>query len=397
MNHFAALQLIALSLLGAPAILASSYLFVATLLSWRLPHPRPSERTRRFDVMVPAHNEAAVIARTVVSLRKMSWPATLYRIIVIADNCSDQTAAIAMRAGALVLERSSAVERGKGYALRFGFNHCLREGWSDAIVVVDADTEVSGNLLEAFASRLEQGAQAVQSHYGVLNPNASWRTRLITIAKGAIHIVRSRARERLRLSCGIRGNGWCVTRHLLEKVPYEAYSLTEDLEYGLDLGMAGYRVHYADEAHADGEMVSSAAVASNQRRRWEFGRFHLVRTRTLPLLRAALRARSLMRLDLALDLIVMPLSYLVINIVIFGFCAWLGFQFDAGYRIALWVSGACIFIVILYVLRGWQLSGVGWRGLVDLIWAPFFVAWKLWSILGRRNTKEWVRTDREGP
>jgi cellulose synthase/poly-beta-1,6-N-acetylglucosamine synthase-like glycosyltransferase len=397
MNHFAALQLIALFLLGAPAILASSYLFVATILSWRLPLPGASQRTRRFDVIVPAHNEAAVITRTVVSLRKITWPASLYRIIVIADNCSDQTADLALQAGALVLERSSSVERGKGYALRFGFNHCLREGWSDAIVVVDADSEVSSNLLEAFASRLDRGAEAVQSHYGVLNPNASWRTRLITVAKGAIHILRSRARERLRLSCGIRGNGWCVTHELLKKVPYEAYSLTEDLEYGLDLGMAGYRVFYADEARADGEMVSGTAAATNQRRRWEYGRFHLVRTRTLPLLRAAARSRSLMRLDLALDLMVMPLSYLVINIVAFGFCAWLSSQYDPSNRYALWVFFACIFAVFLYVLRGWQLSGVGWRGLGDLIWAPFFITWKLWSILGRKNPKEWVRTDRERP
>ena len=157
--------------------------------------------------------------------------------------------------------------------------------------MIDADAEVSSNLLEAFAGRIEQGIQAVQVHYGILNPMASWRTRLITIAKAAFHIVRSRARERLKLSCGIRGNGWCVTHELLKRVPYQAYSLTEDLEFGIDLGLAGYRVAYADEAHSDAEMVTNEKVASTQRRRWEDGRFAMVRSRTLPLLAQGIAPR----------------------------------------------------------------------------------------------------------
>src|SRR5262249_2668033 len=134
-------------------------------------------------------------------------------------------------------------------------------------------------------------------------------------AKAAFHIVRSRARERLGLSCGIRGNGWCVTHALLAKVPYRAFSLTEDLEYGIELGMAGYRVAYADEAHADAEMVSGERDSRKQRQRWEQGRFSLVRTKTLPLLRQAIVGRSRVCLDLALDLMVLPLSYVVLNVV----------------------------------------------------------------------------------
>ena len=101
-----------------------------------------------------------------------------------------------------------------------------------------------GRRCGRIAARIAGGAVAVQAHYGVLNPQASWRTQLITIAKGAFHIVRSRARERLGLSCGIRGNGWCVTHELLQRVPYRCFSLTEDLEYGIQLGLAGLRVGY---------------------------------------------------------------------------------------------------------------------------------------------------------
>src|SRR6185503_643631 len=151
-------------------------------------------------------------------------------------------------AGAYVIERNDSVRRGKGFALQYAFRASHEAAWADAVVVVDADTEVSTNLLEAFATRIEAGADAVQVRYGVLNSEASWRTQLLAVAKACFHDVRSRARERLALSCGLRGNGWCVTHCLLAEIPYEAFSLVEDVEYGITLGLAGYRVHYADEA-----------------------------------------------------------------------------------------------------------------------------------------------------
>src|SRR6185503_16502139 len=143
----------------------------------------------------------------------------------------------------------------------------------------------------AFAARRELGAKAMQADYAVRNPHAAWRTRLVAIAFGAFHIVRSRARERLRLSCGLRGNGMCFATELLREVPHRAYSVVEDVEYGLRLGEAGYRVHYTDEAHVYGEMVTTSAAANTQRRRWEEGRKLLVKQNALRLLRAG-RARG---------------------------------------------------------------------------------------------------------
>jgi cellulose synthase/poly-beta-1,6-N-acetylglucosamine synthase-like glycosyltransferase len=264
----------------------------------------------------------------------------------------------------------------------------------NAIVVVDADAAVSANLLEAFAARIEAGEDAVQAHYGVLNPLESWRTRLITIAKASFHIVRSRARERLHVSCGIRGNGWCVTQALLRRVPYRAFSLTEDLEYGILLGLAGCRVAYADEAHSNAEMVSDEKIATKQRQRWESGRFQLIRSMTAPLLLAAFTKRSALCLDLAMDLLILPLSYIVVSIVGLSVVAALAAtQIEAAISM-LWVALGCAVCLALYVLRGWQLSGLGRRGLMDLIRAPGYVAWKLLLTLRKRST-EWVRTERE--
>ncbi len=383
--------------LALPAGLACAYLLACTLLSARAPAPERSSRRLRFDVFVPAHNEEAVIARTVANLLRLDWPADRFRVIVIADNCSDATSSIAAQSGARVFERANLELRGKGYALKHAFERSAAEAWADAVVVIDADAEASANLLEAFAARIERGACAVQAHYGVLNPFASWRTRLITIAKAAFHIVRSRARERVGVSCGIRGNGWCVTHALLARVPYRAFSLTEDLEYGIELGLAGFRVQYADEAHSDADMVSGEQIARKQRQRWEHGRFELVRAKSATLLRAAILMRSAVCLDLAVDLLVLPLSYVTLNV-----CALIALAGAAAWWLPtmhtwLWFGLGCAASLILYVLRGWQLSGIGARGLLDLARAPGFLLWKILLMMRRRTSDEWVRTDREKP
>jgi 1,2-diacylglycerol 3-beta-glucosyltransferase len=388
------LSVTALWILGIPAVMACLYLLILTLLSARQAALAPSARQLRFDVIVPAHNEESVIRNVIGSLKQLDWPADRFRVVVVADNCTDSTAAIASAAGAHVMQRVDREYRGKGYALNFAFTASRERGWADAVVVIDADAIVSPNLLAAFAQRIERGEVAVQAHYGVSNTDASWRTRLLSIAKAAFHIVRSRARERLGLSCGIRGNGWCVTHGLLARVPYRAFSLTEDLEYGIELGMAGYRVAYADEAHADAEMVSGEKDSRKQRQRWEQGRFSLIRTKTLPLLCQALVGRSRVCLDLALDLMVLPLSYVVLNVVALLVAAALLAIDDPHLGIWVWVGAGCAAALVLHILRGWQLSGAGLRGLLDLARAPFFLVWKILVMLGGRDSKEWVRTKR---
>jgi 1,2-diacylglycerol 3-beta-glucosyltransferase len=387
---------VVLTAIALPAVLVAAYLLLLTLLSGTPTVPRCKTRTLRFDIIVPAHDEATVIERTIASLRHIDWPHDRFRILVCADNCTDSTAENARRAGAEVLERCDPGRRGKGYALDFAFQRSRADGFADAVAVVDADAEVSANILEAIAARLEAGVQAVQVHYGVLNPLASWRTRLITIAKGSFHIVRSRARERLRLSCGLRGTGWCVTHQLLALVPYGAFSLTEDVEYGIELGLAGQRIAYTDEAHCNAEMVTSGAGAGPQRARWERGRFHLIRTRVVPLLLQALRHRSAVCLDLAFDLLVLPLSYVVMNVtVLLATAATTGLWFPKTSHTWVCVAVVCGTALTAYVLRGWQLSGIGLRGVMDLLRVPQFLLWKLRLLLGKRQPKQWQRTERE--
>ena len=192
-----------------PVTLADGYLLSLTLLSGELPRPSYGPPSVRFAIVVPAHNEQEGIASTVENLLSVEYPKDLFSVVVVADNCSDETAARAERSGARVFVRHDEKLRGKGYALAHAFERLARE--VDAVVVVDADTVVSPNLLSAFAARIQAGAMAVQADYAVRNPNAAWRTRLMAVAFGAFHVLRSLARERLELSSGLRGNGMCFT------------------------------------------------------------------------------------------------------------------------------------------------------------------------------------------
>ncbi len=387
-----------LVLLALPVLLATGYLLLLTLLSGKKEAPPQVPPRLKFDVIIPAHNEEAGIARTVANLSAVDYPPTLRRIIVVADNCSDATAERAREAGATVLERQNKELRGKGYALQLAFETSLKDGFADAVVVVDADTEVTPNLLHAFGLRLEAGAQAVQAHYGVLNPNASWRTKLMTIFLALFHKVRSMGRERLGVSCGLRGNGMCFTHAIIRQVPHEAFSIVEDLEYGIRLGKAGQRVHFAWEADVLGEMVTSEKAARSQRRRWDGGRMAMTRKFGLPLLAEGLRKGDKVLVDLAMDLLVPPMSWVVLasgalTVASGALSLWQGHPGLSAYAAA-----ASMLSIALYVLRGWWVSGMGLSGLQALAYAPFYVVWKVWLMLSRPEEKkgEWVRTAREG-
>jgi cellulose synthase/poly-beta-1,6-N-acetylglucosamine synthase-like glycosyltransferase len=380
-----------------PALCAGSYLLWLTLLSGRSAPPVPGAVRYCFEIVIPAHNEESGIAHTIRSVRALDYPQDMFAVTVIADNCTDRTAEVAQAAGARVLLREDQAHRGKGYALAYAFTRILSEGRADALVVIDADTVVSPNLLRAFSARLESGAQAVQADYAVLNPSDSWRTRLMAIALGSVHVLRSLARERRKVSCGLRGNGMCFTAELLKQVPHDAFSLVEDLEYGIHLGKAGHRVHYAAEGHAYGAMVTSARAAQSQRRRWEGGRWKLAQRDGLKLLASAWKKRSPVLLDLALDLLVPPFSFIVV-LDVAGLVASVALALARGtVGLSLIAWGVSGLFAAAYVFRGWALSGTGAKGLFDLLCSPFYVGWRMTLLVrpSKQPADEWIRTARQ--
>src|ERR1700677_5183379 len=151
-------------------------------------------------VIVPAHNEEAHIGRCVRSI--IASQAESVEVLVVAHNCSDNTAMEAECAGARVLVLNDPSQSGKGCALQYGFSTAEAEGF-DAMLVVDADSLVTSNLIEEVRRRFISGTKVLQCRYEVHNADANQRTRLMSLAFVAFNVVRPRGRARLGLSAGI--------------------------------------------------------------------------------------------------------------------------------------------------------------------------------------------------
>ena len=188
----------------------------------------------------------------------------------------------------------------------------------------------------------------------------------------------------------------CFSRALLERVPYTAFSTVEDVEYTIRLALAGIRVCFAPEAHVYSIIATSESAARTQRIRWESGRRALARSHARPLLVQAVRSRNGLLLDLALDLIVPPLSLLA-SLVAAGFAASLGVHGGTGpVPMSPFVWGTAAVMLLAYVARGLTLSGSGMRGLLDLAWAPLYIVWKASIRAGDHpSAHRWERTARD--
>jgi cellulose synthase/poly-beta-1,6-N-acetylglucosamine synthase-like glycosyltransferase len=384
---------ILLGLLASGVVLASlpGTLELLLLTLGGLLYRRPGLNTPPSDaslaVIVPAHNERLHIERCVRSLQA-SAKGLSAQIVVIADNCEDDTADLAASAGARVLVRNDDAQRGKGFALDFAFQTLLPEGFQ-AFVVIDADSVVSENLLSEIAAHLADGAEAVQARYTTLNVDASLRTRLMNLALMAFNVLRPRGRDALGLSAGILGNGFALSAETLRAVPYGAASVVEDLEYHLLLVQAQRRVRFVDRAWVKADMPTGGRGSRTQRARWEGGRLRMIKTHVPSLLRRMISGRWRL-FEPALDLLLLPLSlHLVLLLVA------LGLPVDWSRTYALFGLA----VVALHVLAAVRVGGGTWRDLAAIAIAPFYVVWKLTLLpaIGRAGGSRaaWVRTDRE--
>ncbi len=382
-----------------PAAFTGGYLGILTAASKRHRPATATDRSVRFAFVVPAHNEAFGVTETITSLRAVDYPRHSFRVIVIADNCMDDTASVARSAGAQVIERTDDVRRSKGFALTDVLPQVLADPWVDAVVVVDADSAVSPNLLALCAGRIAAGEQALQVRYGIRNPDDSWRTQLLAVAFACFHDVRSSGREALGLSCGLRGNGMVFTRRALELAPHRAASLVEDLEHGMDLADAGVRIAYVDGASVLAEMPTTDEGSRSQRDRWERGRAAL-RPRAVEMLRSGVRDRDACRVDLAIDVLVPPLGTVAALTLGSGVIAVGATLFRRRLDASLLPAAVAAAGLGSHVAAGWRASGTGWRGLSALARVPGYLLWKL---QGRSTAPDpagssspWVRTKRNG-
>jgi 1,2-diacylglycerol 3-beta-glucosyltransferase len=342
-------------------------------------------------VVIPAHDEEDQVAATVRSVRDTHYEPDRRRVIVIADNCTDATAAVARAAGAEVWERSDPLRRGKGHALAWAFARLMEDESVQGVCVIDADCEVSSNLLTAVAARLEAGADAVQVANLVANPDGSAAAALRWAGFALFNVVRPLGRDRLGLSTGLLGTGMVFSRRLLLRSPWSAFSFAEDREQHMRWVLGGARVVFAPDAVVSSPSPSTAAGVRAQERRWESGRGALARGLTPRLLVRSLRTGDPAQLDAALEPILPPQSLLLtLNL------AGLATARLAGARgVGRWAA-ASLLAQATYVIGGLAVVRAPapvWRAFASL---PRFVARRM-RILASAGAgpPAWERTPRE--
>ena len=346
--------------------------------------------TRSFVILVPAHNEEKGLPATLASLLTLHYPKDKFEVLVIADNCSDGTAAVARSAGVTVLERFHETNKSKGYALEYALGKIgARSRLPDAIVVIDADTRVHPQLLQSFAARLAAGQDWIQAYYSVSNADDNLRTRMLTYAFSLFNGIWLLGQDLIGLSCALRGNGMCFSWNGLSRCPWKAYGLAEDLEFSWYLRIANERVHFAGDVAVYGEMIAEQSQsARSQRLRWEHGRKNLRDNFGPQITLARASHRWLWQADLTMPPLSRYLSFLALG----GLLA---------------LPSAAVFppLLILYLLSvltfaAYMLSPflrleqrLPWRFAASLLQAPFYMLWKL-RLLAGAAPQTWERAQR---
>jgi cellulose synthase/poly-beta-1,6-N-acetylglucosamine synthase-like glycosyltransferase len=349
-------------------------------------------RSIRLAVVVPAHDEEAMIARTVRSLQIAGPEIPIY---VVAHNCSDGTAKAATEAGARVAELNNRKLRGKGAALRHGFAAAQADG-ANAFLVVDADTVVSTNLITSTESLLAHGADATQCRYELELPaNTDHRlhpmARLRALSFRGMNVLRAKGRAGWGFSTGLFGNGFALTASTLERVPFDANSIAEDVEYHTKLVRAGIPVVWVDDAYVHAHSPAAGSAQATQEARWEGGRLR-VASRATGRLSSALFHGKWRALETLIDVWSLPLSR-----GIFALLLTLALAVHWLHVFAL----VCAGITLLYVLQAAMLGDEPLRDLAALAAAPVYLSWKalITPLVLRqsRSRAEWARTKREAP
>lgn len=258
-----------------------------------LPRKRfaPTEPKTRFAVLLPCRNEENVIVNIIESIKAQSYPRELYDIIVIPNNCTDDTAGVAERAGATIFSCEGKI-RGKGDVLHQAFKSLM--GKYDAYCVFDADNLLHPDFLSRMNDAILGGAKIAKGRQKASNPYESWMSGCYDIYMESGNTLHSRARQSLGLNAKLIGTGFMVTDALMQEMGgWNAFTITEDTEFAAQCAYRNVRIHYVPEAIHYDEQPTTMGISLRQRRRWSGG-VQIVANRYVPrLLTRCYRFRTL--------------------------------------------------------------------------------------------------------
>ena len=350
----------------------------------------------RTVVLIPAHDEAAGIVATILALRAITDPAI--EMLVVADNCADDTAALARAAGVNVVERNDPPRRGKGYALAFGRDHLAMGSPPECVVVLDADCTVAGAGIATLAREAVQSGRAVQACY-LQRPDltASPKAQISSFAFLVKNLVRQRGMLRLGNVSALTGTGMAIPWRDFGEAPLASAELAEDMALGVWLTQIGRAPIFLDSVYIWSEAASGGALMI-QRHRWELGLMTIARQAALPLIFRGLLGRSRSQFWLGFHLVVPPLALLLVITGMALVATLLLALVGASLSVSILLSSTLV-IGGTATIAAWHIAGRDQISAAALWRIPFYIAGKLplyRKIFVRRDSDGWVRTRRAG-
>ena len=355
----------------------------------------PGALSHRTTVLIPAHNEGVGILPTIHDIQAQLGPND--SILVVADNCTDDTAAIVRAAGVEVAVRSDPVHRGKGYALEFGVRH-LRLNPPDVVVIMDADCRLGENALRCMSDSAMASGYPAQSLYLMLAPeNAPPGKGVNLFAWRVRNWIRPLGLGLFGLPTQLFGTGMAFPFSLLVGRDLGNSRLAEDCALGIALASAGYPPLFVSEARVHSHFPVSQAGSESQRERWEKGHLENIIDLVPGALARSLRDRNLGLAALAIDMAVPPLSLLVL---VTALCAVLGGVACVlgAPPAALAIPSLSALLVVLGTALAWRAVGRDVLPLRELLRLPLHAIRKLGfyhGIASGKASSSWIRTDRK--
>ncbi len=254
-----------------------------------------AQRCHKYAVLIAARNEETVIGNLITSIQSQDYPRELVDIFVVADNCTDDTAAIATKAGAICYERRDTRHRSKGYALQFLVERIRRDFGLhsyEGYFIFDADNLLKKDYILRMNEAFDAGEKIITSYRNTKNFGANW----ISGSYG-IHWLRTcrmehRGRSRLSLACRVQGTGYLFASELIQD-GWNYVCLTEDRAFCADAVARGYRISYQHTAQFYDEQPEDLKTALRQRLRWAKGNLMVTRQTGGKLLAQIIKGKGL--------------------------------------------------------------------------------------------------------